>query len=281
MDSGFGYFATHDSVRPDALARLVEQRGHQALLFTEHTHIPVPVGRGVPADERGGDLPRRYWHTYDPFVASMAAGLATTRLRVGTGICLVPQHEPIGLAKTVASVDDLTGGRFEFGVGAGWNAPETANHGVDFRRRFGVMREHIEAMRTIWTRPEASYHGEHVSFDPIWSWPKPAQRPHPPILVGGTGRRVFERVLAYGDAWLPNYGPGVLDRTAELFRLAEEEGRPVEVMLLSVPSDPRVLEECEKAGVSRVMAWLPSAGLGRIERAMDAFEEALADYRGE
>ncbi|MBP2705346.1 LLM class F420-dependent oxidoreductase [Microbispora sp. RL4-1S] len=281
MDSGFGYFATHDAVRPAALARLVEERGHQALLFTEHTHIPVPPEGGVPRDQMGGDLPRRYWHTYDPITACMAAGMATTRLRVGTGICLVPQHEPIGLAKSVASVDDLTGGRFEFGVGAGWNVREIANHGVDPARRFAVMREHMDAMRAIWTQAEASYHGEFVSFDPIWSWPKPAQRPYPPILVGGAGKRVFDRVLAYGDAWMPNYGPGVLERAAELFRLAEEAGRRVEVMLLSVPADPRVMEACDRAGVRRVMAWLPSAGLDRVERAMDAFEGALADYRGE
>ncbi|MEZ0076776.1 LLM class F420-dependent oxidoreductase [Planotetraspora sp. GP83] len=281
MDSGFGYFATHDAVSPEDLARLVEQRGHEGLLFTEHTHIPIPPGGEVLKDDRGRVLPRRYWHTYDPFVACTAAGLATTRLRVGTGVCLVPQHEPISLAKTVASIDRLTGGRFDFGVGAGWNEPETRNHGVDPRRRFAVMKEHIEAMKRIWTDDEAEYHGEFVSFDPMWSYPKPAQWPHPPVLVGGMGPRVLERVLAYGDAWLPNYSPGILDRVAELFRLAEEVGRRVKVMMLSAPSDPRVLEECEKAGVARVMAWLPSANLGRVERAMDEFENALAEMRGE
>jgi probable F420-dependent oxidoreductase len=281
MDSGFGYFPTHDAVGPAVLARLVEERGHQALLFTEHTHIPLPPPGQVAKDESGGDLPRRYLHSYDPFVACTAAALATARLRVGTGVCLVPQHEPITLAKTVASIDDMSGGRFEFGVGAGWNQQEMRNHGVDPRRRHAMMREHIEAMREIWTRDEAEYHGEFVSFDPIWSWPKPAQRPHPPILVGGLGPRVFERVLAYGDTWLPNYGPGVLDRARELFRRAAEAGRNVQVMMLSVPADPRVVEECEKAGVARVLTWLPSAGLDRIQRVMDAFEGALAQARGE
>ncbi len=281
MDSGFGYFATDDAVRPDALARLVEQRGHTALLFTEHTHIPVPPGGQTPKDEWGGELPRRYWHSYDPFVASMAAGAATTRLRVGTGICLVPEHEPLGLAKTVASVDNLTGGRFEFGVGAGWNREELRHHGVDPARRFAVMRERVRAMQEIWTRDEAEFHGDFVSFDPVWSWPKPAQKPYPPILVGGVGPRVFDRVLAYGDAWLPNYGPGILERVPELFRRAEEEGRDIEVVMLSAPTDPGALEQCEKAGVARVMAWLPSAGYDRIRWAMDAFENALADMRGE
>ncbi|WP_214408620.1 TIGR03619 family F420-dependent LLM class oxidoreductase [Sphaerisporangium fuscum] len=278
METGFGYFATHDALAPDALARLVEDRGHAALLFPEHTHIPT-TGE-PPRAEDGSLLPRKYWHTYDTLTTCMVAGAATTRLRVGTGICLVVQHHPIALAKTVASVDRLTGGRFEFGVGAGWNDPEIRDHGVDPRKRFGVMREHIAAMREIWTRDEAEYHGEHVSFGPLWSWPKPAQLPYPPILVGGTGPKVLDRVLSYGDVWLPNYGPGVLERIPELVSRAEEAGKRVRVYMLSVPADPRVIEECEKAGVSRVMAWLPSAGLARVEQAMDAFEKALDDVHG-
>ncbi|MEV8638140.1 LLM class F420-dependent oxidoreductase [Streptosporangium sp. NPDC051023] len=278
MDSGFGYFATHDVVGPGPLALLVEQRGHQALFFTEHTHIQASGAPPVPPE--GGALPRKYWHSYDPFTACTAAGVATTRLRVGTGVCLVPQHHPISLAKTVASVDHLTGGRFEFGVGAGWNEPEIRNHGVDPSRRFAVMKEHVEAMRRIWTQDEAEYHGEFVSFDPIWSWPKPSQRPHPPVLIGGTGPRVLDRVLAYGDGWLPNYAPGILDRVRELQRRAADAGRPVEVVIMAAPADPAVLEACEKAGVARVMAWLPSAGLDRLQREMDSFEEALAEMRG-
>jgi probable F420-dependent oxidoreductase len=281
MDSGFGYFPTDDAVGPAAVARLVEERGHRALLFAEHTHIPAPPPGQVVKDQSGGDLPRRYWHTYDPFVACTAAALATTGLRVGTGVSLVPQHEPIPLAKTIASIDDMSGGRFEFGVGAGWHEQEMRNHGVDPRRRFAMMREHIEAMKEIWTRDEAQYHGELVSFDPIWSWPKPEQRPHPPILVGGIGPRVFERVLAYGDAWLPFYLPGILDRVRELLRQAADVGRDVQVMMHSVPADPRIIEECEKAGVTRVLGWLPSAGLDPIRRVMDAFEGALAQARGE
>ncbi|GGP90715.1 LLM class F420-dependent oxidoreductase [Streptosporangium pseudovulgare] len=279
MDSGFGYFATHDAVGPAVVARLIEERGHQALLFSEHTHIPA--GEKLPERPEGGELPRKYWHTYDPFVACTAAGLATTRLRVGTGICLVPQHDPIGLAKTVASVDDLTGGRFEFGIGAGWNDPEIRNHGVDPARRFAVMKDYVQAMREIWTHDEASYEGEFVAFGPIWSWPKPAQRPCPPVLVGGTGPKVFDRVLSYGDAWLPNYSPGILDRVKELFRRADDAGKSVEVIMMSAPADPDVLQAMEEAGVSRAMAWLPSAGLDRVRREMDAFETALAEARGE
>ncbi|MEU8267008.1 TIGR03619 family F420-dependent LLM class oxidoreductase [Sphaerisporangium sp. NPDC049002] len=279
MDTGFGYFATHDAVAPDTLARLVEERGHAAVLFSEHTHIPAHAE--LPRRPENGPLPRKYWHTYDTLTTCMVAGMATTKLRVGTGVCLVVQHHPITLAKTVASIDRLTGGRFEFGVGAGWNDPEIRNHGVDPSRRFAVMKEHVEAMEQIWTHDEAEYHGEFVSFDPIWSWPKPVQQPHPPVLVGGTGPKVLDRVLSYGEVWLPNYAPGVLERVPELFRRAEELGKSVRVMMMSVPPDPKVLEECEKAGVARVMPWLPSAGLARIEGEMDAFEKALADLHGE
>src|SRR4051812_22588323 len=234
MDSGFNYFATDDAVDPAGVAQVVEQRGHSMLLFSEHTHIQA----GTPPIREGSPLPRKYWHTYDPLVSCTAAGLATTRLRVGTGICLVPQHHPISLAKSVASVDALTGGRFEFGVGAGWNEPEIRNHGVDPARRFALMKEYVGAMQQIGPHEEAEYHGEFVSFDPLWSWPKPAQRPHPPVLVGGTGTKVFDRVLAYGDGWLPTYGPGILERVPELFRRAEEEGKRVRVVVMSLPSDP-------------------------------------------
>ncbi|MDP9845886.1 LLM class F420-dependent oxidoreductase [Streptosporangium lutulentum] len=277
MDSGFSYFATDDAVDPAGVAQVVEQRGHSMLLFAEHTHIQA----GAPLMREGHPLPRKYWHTYDPLVSCTAAGLATTRLRVGTGICLIPQHHPISLAKSVASVDALTGGRFEFGVGAGWNEPEIRNHGVDPARRFALMKEYVEAMQQIWTREEAEYHGEFVSFDPLWSWPKPAQRPYPPVLVGGMGPKVFDRVLAYGDGWLPTYGPGILERVPELFRRAEEAGKRVRVVMMAIPSDPKVIEACERAGVGTVLSTLPSTGLSRVELQMDAFETALAEMRGE
>src|SRR5215212_469898 len=150
--------------------------------------------------------PGRLGRLLEQFVALTAAAVATARLRIGSGICLVVERDPIVTAKQVASIDHLSGGRFEFGIGAGWNREEMANHGTDPRRRFGVMRERVEAMKEIWTQDEASYHGEHVDFERIWSWPKPAQRPHPPILVGGNGPTVIDRVLRFGDAWFPNYG---------------------------------------------------------------------------
>ena len=276
MDTGVAYFATHDAVDPGTLAALAEERGHESLFFAEHTHIPAGGGSMRP---EGGPLPRKYAHTFDLFVNLTAAAAATTKLRVGSGICLVIQRDPIITAKAVASIDVLSGGRFEFGVGAGWNREEMANHGTDPRRRMAVFAERIEAMKAIWTQDEASYAGEFVKFDRIWSWPKPAQRPYPPVIVGGNGPTVLDRVLALGDAWMPNYAPeGILDRAAEL---RERADRPIDLMVIGVPADPRVLEQFEAAGFRRAVHWLPSAGLDPVERAFDRFETAVAELHGE
>src|SRR6266498_5454612 len=176
MDFGVGYFPTHDGMGPGAVARLVEEHGQDALFFAEHTHIPADA----PRRDDGQPLPPKCLHCYDLFVALTAAAAATTRLRVGSGICLIVERDPIATAKAVASVDHLSGGRLEFGVGAGWHRGEMANHGTDPRTRMALMRERVEAMRAIWTQAEASYHGKYVSFDRILSYPKPVQRPHPP-----------------------------------------------------------------------------------------------------
>jgi alkanesulfonate monooxygenase SsuD/methylene tetrahydromethanopterin reductase-like flavin-dependent oxidoreductase (luciferase family) len=179
----------------------------------------------------------------------------------------------------VASVDYLSGGRLDFGVGAGWNREEMASHGTDPRRRMALLRERVEAMKAIWTHDEASYSGEYVSFDRIWSWPKPAQRPHPPVLVGGNGPGVLDRVLAFGDAWFPNHARGgVLDRAAELRSRAD---RPIELMVMGVPAEAKVLEAYAEAGFRRAVHWLPSATRGPVERAMERFEAAVAEVYGE
>lgn len=271
-----GYFPTHDGVAPGPLARLLEERGQDALFFAEHTHIPA--SRDSPYRD-GVDLPRKYWHCYDLFVALTAAATATARLRVASGICLVIERDPIITAKEVASVDNLSGGRMEFGVGAGWNREEMRNHGTDPRRRMAVLRERVEAMKAIWTQDEASYAGEHVSFERIWCYPKPAQRPHPPVLVGGDGPSVLDRVLAFGDGWFPNYrgDDSIFERVKELRSRAD---RPVEVQMLSVPADPAVLERLESNGVRRANHWLPSGPRGTVERALDAWEDAIAQFTG-
>jgi probable F420-dependent oxidoreductase len=276
VDFGIGYFATHDGVSPGELARLVEERGHESLFFPEHTHIPASRETPYPA---GGELPRKYFHTYDLFVALTAAAAATSKLRVGSGICLVVERDPITTAKEVASVDHLSGGRMEFGVGAGWNREEMANHGTDPRVRMAIMAERVEAMKQIWTQDEASYHGKHVDFERIWSWPKPAQRPHPPVLVGGNGPTVLDRVLDFGDAWMPNNtGEDLIVRARELWARAE---RPIEVIVMGAPAKPAVLEEFQKAGVRRVVRWIPSATRGPVERALERWEDAIAELHGE
>jgi probable F420-dependent oxidoreductase len=274
MEFGVAIFPTHEAIRPGDVARLAEERGQESLFFPEHTHMPAdhsPHPSGRP-------LPPRYAHTFDLFVAVTAAVAATSRLRVGSGVCLVIQRDPIVTAKEVASVDYLSGGRFEFGVGAGWNREEMANHGTDPRTRMTVLRERVEAMKAIWTQQEASYSGKFVHFDRIWSWPKPAQRPHPPVLVGGDGPTVLDRVLAFGDAWFPNYAPeGILERAAELTARAN---RPVSLQVMGMPADPEAIEAYALAGFDRVVHWLPSAGAGQVERALDAWESAIAEFTG-
>jgi probable F420-dependent oxidoreductase len=280
VDTGIAIFPTHDAIDPGALARLVEERGHTALFFPEHTHIPASRASSWAG---GRELPRKYARTYDLFVAMAVAVAATSRLRIGSGICLLVERDPIVTAKEVASLDHLSGGRIDFGVGAGWNREEMANHGTDPRTRFALLAERVAALKAIWTEDEASFAGEHVRFERIWSWPKPLQRPHPPVLVGGNGPTVLDRVLAFGDAWLPNHGRDgdVLDRIGELRARAAEAGRRVDVQIMGVPPKPEVLEAYERAGATRVILWVPSAHRGRVERAMERFEDAVAELHGE
>jgi probable F420-dependent oxidoreductase len=277
MDFGIGYLPTHDAVSPGELARLVQERGHESLFFAEHTHIPA--GRQSPYPG-GGELPRKYSHLYDLFVALTAAAQSTSTLRIGSGICLVVEHDPIDLAKRVASIDHLSGGRFEFGVGAGWNREEMRNHGTDPRTRMRLMHERIEAMKEIWTQDEASYDGEFVHFERIWSWPKPAQRPHPPVLVGGNGATVLDRVLAFGDAWFPNFARSgdVLERALELRQRAQ---RPIDLMVMGAPADPAVLEKIRDAGARRVVHWIESGGRSVVESGLERWERAIAQLHGE
>src|SRR4051794_9950014 len=276
MDFGVGYFPTHDGMSPAAVARLVEESGQSVLFFAEHSHIPASR---ESAWAGGSELPQKYWHSYDLFVALTAAAEATSRLRVGSGVCLVVERDPITTAKAVASVDHLSGGRLEFGVGAGWNREEMQNHGTDPRKRMAILRERVEAMQAIWTQDEASYSGEFVNFDRIWSHPKPAQRPHPPILVGGEGPTVLDRVLSFGDAWFPNRRVrGLFDRIEELRARAD---RPIEVHVIGVRPEAAELERLRDAGVRRAAHWLPSGGRGHVEPALERWAGAIAELNGE
>jgi probable F420-dependent oxidoreductase len=249
MDVGLAIFLTGDGIHPATLARAAEERGYESLFVTEHTHIPVNPGM---VDRNGGVLPDHYRRTHDPFVALAFAAAATERLIVGTSVCLVIEHDPIVLAKEVASLDVLSGGRFVLGVGAGWNHAEMRNHGTDPATRHGNMRERVEAMRAIWTSDVAEYHGRHVDFDPIWQWPKPVQAP---VFVGGNGPRVEDRVLRYADGWMPNMkeletlGPRVE-------RLRERAGRRVPVTYYGATLE--TLSDLEAAGVDRALIVLAS-----------------------
>jgi probable F420-dependent oxidoreductase len=283
MDFGVAYFPTDLSVEPAELARMVEERGFESIFVTDHTHIPASRETPYPA---GGELPSEYSRIHDPFVALATAAAATERIRVGTAICLLVERDPIATAKAVASVDRLSGGRFIFGVGAGWNLEEMRNHGTDPKRRFAVLRERVEACVEIWTSEEAIYHGEHVDFDRIWAWPKPLQEPRPPILVGGNGPTVHQRVLAYGDGWFPNRIPpddAMIARVEELQRLGEEAGRgSIPVTLQIPPRDPEILRRYERAGVTRTVHMLraeDAVDAGSAERKLDEWAERMRAYR--
>ncbi len=280
MDIGVFVFPTDFSIHPAELARAVEERGLESLFFPEHTHIPASRKSPWPG---GGELPKEYSHSLDPFVALTAAASVTRRIKLGTGICLVIERDPIVLAKEVASLDHVSGGRFLFGVGGGWNAEEMANHGTEFPRRWTVLRERVEAMQAIWTQDEASYHGETVNFERIWSWPKPVQKPHPPIIVGGNGERTLQRVVRYGDAWMPlgrgdlTFGP----RIKELQELAAKAGRgPIPVGVFGAPSKPGMLEKHQADGVSRVLFPVPPAERDTVLPRLDRVAELMREFNG-
>ena len=250
MKVGLATFLVGDGIHPAVLASEAEERGYESLFVTEHTHIPVSAGM-VARD--GGPLEDKYRRTHDPFVALAFAAAATKDLIVGTSVCLVIEHDPIVLAKQISSLDVLSGGRFVFGVGAGWNKPEMRNHGTDPATRHGNMRERVEAMRAIWTQDEAEYHGKHVDFDPIWQWPKPAAPP--PVFIGGNGPRVEDRVLRYGDGWMPNMKE-IETLKPRIHALRERAGSRVPVTYYG--ATPENLETLRDAGVDRALIVLPS-----------------------
>ena len=238
-------------IRPDVLARTAEERGFASLFLTEHTHIPVSAGM-VARD--GGPLEEKYRRTHDPFIALAFAAAATSDLVIGTSVSLVIEHDPIVLAKVVSSLDVLSGGRFVLGVGAGWNKQEMLNHGTDPATRHGNMRERVEAMQAIWRDDEASYHGKHVNFDPIWQWPKPAGG-KVPVYVGGNGPRVEDRVLRYGDGWMPNM-PEIETLGPRIAALRSRAGREVPVIYYG--ATPENLDTLRAAGVDHALIVLPS-----------------------
>jgi len=277
MKLGVTMFATDYAIRPDDLARECEARGFESLWFPEHTHIPASRKSPWPG---GGDLPKDYWHTHDLFVSMMAAAAVTKKIKIGSGICLVIEHDPILMAKEVATVDQLSNGRLIFGIGGGWNAEEMEHHGTPFTKRWKVLRERIEAMKEIWTKEEAEYHGEFVNFDKIWSYPKPAQKPNPPILLGTLTPKGIDRLVRYCDGWIPvGVTPKALpDAQKELKTRAEQAGRKLSdfpISIFGAPSKEDTLKQFQDLGVDRVVLFLPSAGADRVLPTLDKYAELL------
>jgi probable F420-dependent oxidoreductase len=262
MDFGASMFFTDYSMTPAALARALEQRGFESVSAPEHSHIPLSRQSPWPG---GAELPKQYYDVMDPFVTLTAAAMATTSLRVGTGVCLVVQRDPIQTAKLVASIDQVSGGRFLFGIGVGWNAEEMADHGTtDFKGRHKLARERIEAMKAIWTQSKPEYHGDLVDFGPMMTWPKPVQKPHPPVIVGGAFPQAARRAVRYGDGWIPLAGRGgdVAAQLPEFRRMLAEAGRTAEscpVTIFSAPEDADALKRHRDLGVARVTVGLPAA----------------------
>jgi len=271
MRVGAFYFPVDYGIDIAELAHALEERGFDSLWVPEHTHIPVSRRTPFPA---GGELPKKYAHTHDPFVALSFAAAATKKLLLGTGICLVPERDPIVTAKCVASLDSLSGGRFLFGIGGGWNVEEMENHGAQYKTRFKLMRERILAMKALWTQEEAEYHGERVDFDPVWSYPKPAQKPHPPILLGGETDYTLRRVVEYCDGWFPRPVQGFdpKEQVARLHRFARDAGRDPSELSISVfraPPDEAALKRYAEAGIDRAVLEIPDVGRDEILRGLD------------
>jgi len=284
MHFGAAMFFTDYSMAPADLGRALEERGFESLWAPEHSHIPVSRTSPFPS---GGDLPKEYYDVMDPFVTLSAAAAATKTLKVGTGVCLVQQRDPIQTAKLVASIDQVSAGRFLFGVGSGWNAEEMADHGTPFKSRHKIARERIEAMQAIWTQDKAEYHGEFVNFDPMMAWPKPVQKPHPPVIVGGAFPYGARRAIRYGNGWVPHasrpeYGD-VSDFLPQFQQMAKKAGRDPATLPVTMF---RVVEELDRLrhyrdiGIARVVITLPSAGADQVVPILDRWAEKVQRIDG-
>ena len=259
MQIGIAMFPNVDAPAPGRLGRMIEDRGLESLWFAEHSHLPIEA----PPPE-GGMRGHRYSKTFDPFVAMTAAAAATRTLKVATGVCLVPQRDPIHTAKAVATVDVLSDGRVIFGVGAGWNRQEMRNHGTDPKTRMRLLTERVQAMIEIWTKEVTEYHGRLVNFDLLQAWPKPVQTPYPPIMVGGSGPTVEDRILAFGDGWAPMIG-GIEDQVFDRFaRLQDRTDKPLELTASGPTPDRETLIRLRDRGAHRALVWLPQDTAGGI-----------------
>jgi probable F420-dependent oxidoreductase len=283
MDFGALMFFTDYAISAMEFAQALEARGFESVWAPEHSHIPTSRKSPWPG---GGELPKVYYEAMDPFVSLTAAAVATTRLKLATGVCLVQQRDPIQTAKLVASIDHISNGRFLFGVGGGWNAEEMADHGTEFRTRFKLVRERIEAMKEIWTKTKAEYHGEMIDFPEMMAWPKPVQKPHPPILVGGAFPHAARRAVRYGDGWAPIAGRGpeggvdhVLPRFREMVKEAGRDPESMPVTLFGVTQDADRLARYRDQGIARVVVMLPSAGSSDMLPMLEGWAELIHRVR--
>jgi probable F420-dependent oxidoreductase len=278
MRIGVYYFATDYGIDIRELARAVEERGFESLLLPEHTHIPKSRRTPFPG---GGELPKAYSHSHDPFVALSFAASVTSKILLGTGVCLIPERDPIVTAKCVASLDQLSKGRLLFGIGGGWNVDEMENHGARYETRFKLLRERVLAMKALWTQEEASFHGEMVNFDPVWLYPKPEQRPHPPILLGGSTDYTVKRVVEFCDGWLPIARPpfNPKDAVARLRQFAAAGGRDFATLSISVfaaPPDKSVLDQYRDLGIHRAVLAIPDLSRDEIIGVLDKYARLLS-----
>jgi probable F420-dependent oxidoreductase len=277
VEFGVTLFATDRSISPVELAREAEARGYHALYLPEHTHIPV--SRRTPAPGGETELPEAYRRSLDPAIALAAAASVTRRIRLGTGVALPAQHDPIALAKALASLDWLSGGRLVLGVGFGWNREEMESHGIDVPRRRARVREVVLAMQALWAHEVAEFHGEFVDFEPSWQWPKPLQQPRPPILIGGAaGPGLFAHVAEWADGWMPIGGAGLREALPELRRAWEARGRdPRELRVVPFGTHPDAgkLAHYEGLGVREVVFRLPSAGRDEVLPVLDDYARFL------
>ncbi len=281
MDFGASMFFTDYSMRPGELGQALEARGFESVWAPEHSHIP---SSRLSQPASGGELGKQYYDVMDPFVTLTAAAMATKTLKIATGVCLVIQRDTIQTAKLVASLDQVSGGRFLFGVGGGWNREEMADHGAEFKTRFKKMREQVEAMRAIWTQSEPEYHGDIVDFPKMRTWPKPVQKPCPPVIVGGAFPHSARRAIRYGDGWVPNASrPGYADVTEFLpqFRqMAGDVGRDPASLPISIFGAPENLDRLKRyreQGIARIVVTLPSAKADEILPVLDRWAHLIGE----
>jgi len=278
MEFGALMFFTDYAITAVDLARALEERGFESVWAPEHSHIPTSRKSPWPG---GGELPKAYYDAMDPFVSLTAAAIATSKLKVGSGVCLVQQRDPIQTAKLVSSIDQVSNGRFLFGVGGGWNRDEMENHGTEFKTRFKLMRERIEAMQAIWTKSKAEYHGDMVDFSEMMAWPKPVQKPYPPILVGGAFPQAARRAIRYGDGWCPIGGrPGssptdVLEQFRQMAREAGRDPQSLPVTLFGAAEDADRLARLRDQGIARIVVMLPSETVDKILPTLDRWAELI------